>query len=718
MQIKNNRILLLFIVCVLVISTLVKAQSNIWKVANGPQWHSVGEMIADKTGNLYIGTDNGTWVSTDNGKEWFKIPLAVTSLCFAVDSSNNIYAGTNAGVYKLSNQGKESRFLGLQSNKIQSLLIKSDTIMFAGTQPYIYRSTNLGLTWDTVNNNIMEQDDIQTLALTSTGNILLGNGHFGIYMSTNNGNSWKRVLTDINDSPNNCIVRDSRDHLLCGTYRGIYISQDNGYTWKKNDSSLATSYVRKIVALKNGLLFASVTNAGVYRSLDGGISWVKTSISPVDKAICSNLDDELFAVTPDVFQSKDGGETWQLLLSILNVNNNRINCIVSKSANEVYLGCSDGCYISTDQGIGWKNILLDSLNESVTAILTDSKSGVFVGTRNGNVFRIDSLGAVCKKLTSPTSDTTLGSVYLKDNIINAFCNDDQGNIFICGIKGVFLTTDMGENWVNRSDGIKGKVVSDIISTKNKLICATTVFGMIGTTGDAVYLSTDKGMSWQKTQDTLSNAKVSSLLLTSDSVLWAGTYENTNGYGKLFRTLNWGVSWQEVEGPGLNYYDLISDSRRNIYIGTNGVYHSTDGGKSWESDTDGTLTQYLDCYTIAVDEQGLVYAGRFSVYKTMLPLVTSITNRSFTSPNNFTLLQNYPNPFNLSTTISFNLPKSGKVILTIYDCLGRKVSTLLNEFKSAGYYQIHYNATSLASGVYFYELKSERYNFVKKMILLK
>jgi len=90
----------------------------------------------------------------------------------------------------------------------------------------------------------------------------------------------------------------------------------------------------------------------------------------------------------------------------------------------------------------------------------------------------------------------------------------------------------------------------------------------------------------------------------------------------------------------------------------------------------------------------------------------------TLPVIYKLSQNYPNPFNPSTTIKFQLPSSGIVSLKIYDILGREITTLVDEFKTEGRYEVIFNASSLASGVYLYRLNVNDYVDVKKMILLK
>ncbi|MFZ1290817.1 MAG: T9SS type A sorting domain-containing protein [Melioribacteraceae bacterium] len=88
------------------------------------------------------------------------------------------------------------------------------------------------------------------------------------------------------------------------------------------------------------------------------------------------------------------------------------------------------------------------------------------------------------------------------------------------------------------------------------------------------------------------------------------------------------------------------------------------------------------------------------------------------PNNFILNQNYPNPFNPETKISYSLPKNSNVTVKIYNILGSEITTLVNEKQNSGNYEITFNATNLASGVYFYSLHTENFTQTKKMVLLR
>jgi len=89
-----------------------------------------------------------------------------------------------------------------------------------------------------------------------------------------------------------------------------------------------------------------------------------------------------------------------------------------------------------------------------------------------------------------------------------------------------------------------------------------------------------------------------------------------------------------------------------------------------------------------------------------------------TPNFFVLSQNYPNPFNPTTVINYQVPVAGHVSVKVYDLLGREVMTLVNERKSAGSYQVLFDAHLLPSGVYFYSLESGSFKETKKMELLK
>ena len=100
-----------------------------------------------------------------------------------------------------------------------------------------------------------------------------------------------------------------------------------------------------------------------------------------------------------------------------------------------------------------------------------------------------------------------------------------------------------------------------------------------------------------------------------------------------------------------------------------------------------------------------------------PLPTNISQNNV-EVNEYSLKQNYPNPFNPVTNITFEIPKSSNVNISIYDVSGKLIGNILNEYKSSGSYSISFNASYLSSGVYFYKLAANEFVAVKKMIVSK
>jgi hypothetical protein len=115
--------------------------------------------------------------------------------------------------------------------------------------------------------------------------------------------------------------------------------------------------------------------------------------------------------------------------------------------------------------------------------------------------------------------------------------------------------------------------------------------------------------------------------------------------------------------------------------------------------------------------GGIGRGDVMLEKTNSPLTYVVQNINLV-PTSYSLSQNYPNPFNPSTTIRYEIPKSGFVKLAVYDALGRELEMLVNEKQSAGTYEVNFNAFQIPSGIYFYKLTTDNFNDVKRMVLLK
>jgi hypothetical protein len=106
-----------------------------------------------------------------------------------------------------------------------------------------------------------------------------------------------------------------------------------------------------------------------------------------------------------------------------------------------------------------------------------------------------------------------------------------------------------------------------------------------------------------------------------------------------------------------------------------------------------------------------YNGNYKYYDLQNEVVIGV-------PQKFALMQNYPNPFNPTTKINYEIPVNGFVALKIFDISGREVMQLVNQVQQAGYYAVVFNAAGLSSGTYFYKLSTDKFNAVKKMVVIK
>lgn len=123
------------------------------------------------------------------------------------------------------------------------------------------------------------------------------------------------------------------------------------------------------------------------------------------------------------------------------------------------------------------------------------------------------------------------------------------------------------------------------------------------------------------------------------------------------------------------------------------------------------------YTVSISAYDQV--GKFSGLMNAESKSVVVSNEKLAGiPSQIKLLQNYPNPFNPTTIISYELPAATTVTLIIFDMLGRKVATLINERVQAGLHEVQLDASNLSSGIYIYQLQSEEVIQTKKMLLIK
>ncbi len=170
------------------------------------------------------------------------------------------------------------------------------------------------------------------------------------------------------------------------------------------------------------------------------------------------------------------------------------------------------------------------------------------------------------------------------------------------------------------------------------------------------------------------------------------------------TLNW-TTTSETNNAG---FEIERSSQNGVWSSVGNV---TGSGTTSTSQSYAFTDRSLNTGNFRYRLKQTDYNGNFEYFNLSNEVVIGV-------PEKFELSQNYPNPFNPSTKIGYQLPNDGVVKLSVYDNSGKEVMTLLNEFKSAGYYSVDLNASSLSSGLYYYRLTSGANSSVKKMLLVK
>lgn len=408
--------------------------------------------------------------------------------------------------------------------------------------------------------------------------------------------------------------------------------------------------------------------------------WTQTNEpSHTDVDALLNSGNYLFAGLGDgsmngggVYLSTNNGSTWSAESNGLN------EAAYGSDTMDVYSICTignriitgtyyGGTFLSDNYGQSWTQSfqgLTNSNGQPLGVIAFAVKdTNVFAASTSGGVYVSGNQGnswtAVQSPLNSFGSPTEISAFAVKGTILfaSSFAN------------GIFKTTDNGNKWITDNTGLPttGGNITTIYGLAAKgtfLFCATA---------QGVYRSSDNDSSWSPVvEDT------SAICITATNAgVFAGTYSD-------------------------------------------GVLFSADSGNTWTAINKGLNGPALNVSAITVSGNYLIAGtGSDGIWRRPLSdLVTSVNTNKDNFPVTFKLDQNYPNPFNPSTIISYALPESGIVTLNIYNLLGQKIQTLIDERQNAGTHNFTFNASNLASGVYIYVLNSGSFTAAKKLILLK
>jgi hypothetical protein len=286
----------------------------------------------------------------------------------------------------------------------------------------------------------------------------------------------------------------------------------------------------------------------------------------------------------------------------------------------------------------------------------------------------------------------------------------NGTLFTGTYTGLYRSTNGGDNWLptNISNGMH--IWAKNFTLHNGIIFAARESG----NSPNGYKSTDNGLTWQ----TISPFPHPSITFLSEpGKLFMGTI-----HGAWLSADN-GISWSE-RSAGLSADPYNSGFVRangilvtSLKFGGSGMYKSTNDGIEWTNWKDG-LPFLISIDKIVLFSNKILAGTSAGIYQRDISELTGISMISSQIPNSFSLKQNYPNPFNPSTKIRFDLPAQSNVVMNIYDITGREAAAVVNSDLSAGSYEVTFDASQLAAGVYFYRIQAGEYSDTKKMIIVK
>ncbi len=731
---RTTRLMMFFCV-VMTLQSNVHAQ---WFSTTG-SFGSVIDCIAVSDTNIYVGTQTGVFLSTNNGLIWTAensgLPAAFEAQNIAVKGAIVLmvigvpYPG-GPELYRSSNGGQNWCVINYPfTNDIDCAAFDGENI-FVGTWGGggIYRSTDNGENWAPVDNGIVidttdPQQSVNVLTVCGA-NVYAATSWGGVYKSTDNGDTWTATgLTKSNvfamiAAPNGNIyvLKDFKN--IDGIHVGgsILLSPDAGATWTEIDSALGSNYGMSLATVQNTVggvgLFVGTGSRGVFLTTDNGVTWIQAGLPNTwITALAASPDGtggtELFAGdfsgsimgnSGNVFFSSNKGQTW--ITTTLNspVSALAISPNESGGANLYAVG-STIFLCSTDNGTSWVTTGFPKMAYTPPLAITPSSDGtgganIFVGI--DSVFLSTDDGAswnACADsgLTCPTGTSIYSFAACGTNLFAA----------LSGHGGIFLSTNDGESWSPLPGLPKCDVASFVQSGGNQFMA----------TDSGVFLSTNDGNDWVAVNSGLKNLDVNALAAVYDNI-----FAGTSGSG-AFRTTNDGAKWVAAGLKGMDICALaVVDS--NLFAGTStgGVYLTTDMGAHWNSVNNGLTNNVVN----ALVQNGKdIFAGTGSgiCRRPLSEMITSV-KKGTQLPASFALFQNYPNPFNPTTTISYELSANSYVTLQVYDVLGREVATLMNERENAGSHNVRFDASKLPSGVYFYRLQAGSHTATKKLLLLK
>lgn len=629
--------------------------------------------------------DNTTW-SLLNTVEFVDVNTGWIGVGYGDMYRGKIYKTTDGGDtwtqqyigsgFKVAISHEDNYILDI-GDGIRSIFFKDSNNGYAvsGTIGYaraIFTTTDGGETWVQKCYD-WESDGLLSIYVNSNGKGWAVGLAGIIYITENDGNSWSQILSGMKsyaysgDDIYSVFCINENMSWAVGHRRGgggggsiILNTTDGGKIWKTQLYNSGTSKpIRSIYFLDEHFGWA-LGDYGIWRTTDGGEHWIEGCINGkslffIDKNI-GWLVKETFNIYEDaIFKTTDGGITW-----LPKATESGIYVYFVTNDNGWIVGKNGSIRKSTDGGESWISNTSGTSNDLNSIKFFDSNLGMCVGDAGTVLLSTDGgENWITQNLGTTEALTAIG-----------FTNSTT--IWVSGSNGTILnTTDLGDHWI-----YYGAVTTNNL---NSICFINENVGWIGGIDGTIFRYQNDVLPVELVSFT------SNLMNNSVQLSWQTATEMNNHGFEIERRFIDG-EWNNigfVEGEGNSVLPkLYSFTDKNPVGGSKLEYRLK------QVDNDGSF-EYSEIIEVEI------------------------------VPTKFELSQNYPNPFNPSTVIEFSLPeKVNNVQLSIYDALGERVTNLVNTALDAGKYSFQWNAQNVATGTYFYELRTNNFVSVKKMLLVK